>query len=322
MELKNSIHVGFLGKYADRFREYHPHRSLEERLETARNIPGVDGIEVVFPQFFADMEGTIQLIKDSGLPVSAINLNVKGEALWKNGSFTNPDPEIRAQAVHNMKNAMDLAAELGSDKVHCCPLIDGHDYNFQVDYRKQWKWMVEGIKKAASYRNDIKISLEYKPNEIRDHVILADMGRTLHLCNMVGLPHVGVTMDAGHALAAQENPAEMVCLAAEANRLFYVHFNDNDRAWDWDMLPGSVHLWDLIETLYYLERLNWSGWLSYDVLSRQGDPVETFAVTIRIMDRAKEFMYKMGPDRIESLIAEKGTSPAKVMDFLFEHLGK
>src|SRR5690554_3278467 len=239
MTLKNSIIVGILGRYADRFHEYQPARSFLENLKVATSIPGIEGLEVVYPQDFTDEKTSIQAIKDTGLPVSAVNLNVKSEAKFKNGSFTNPDQSIRAEAVSYLKSAMDLAAELGTDMVTCCPLIDGHDYNFQVNYLDQWRWLEEGIREGASHRSDIKVSLEYKPFEARNNIILADMGRTLHLCNQVGLDNVGVTMDVGHALAAQENPAEMACIAGSANRMFYVHFNDNNRGWDWDMLPGS-----------------------------------------------------------------------------------
>lgn len=318
MNWKHSIIVPILGRYADRFHEYQPARAFLENLETAASIPGIDGIEVVYPQDFAAADQAVGAIRDTGLPVSAVNVNVKGEAKFRAGAFTNPDAGVRAQAVQYVKTAMDLAAELGSDMITCCPLIDGHDYNFQVDYQKQWAWLVEGIREAAMHRSDIKVSLEYKPYEVRNSIILGDMGRTLHLCNEVGLPNVGVTMDVGHALGARENPAAMACLAHDAGRLFYVHFNDNDRAWDWDMLPGSVNLWDLIETIYYLDRMNWSGWMTYDVYSRHGDPAEAFAVTFRIMETAKGIVEKLGRDELQALIDEG--VPARTFDALFGKL--
>jgi xylose isomerase len=318
--LKNSIIVPILGRYADRFHEYQPARDFFENLHVAQNIPGIDGIEVVYPQDFLVADETIKAIKETGLPVSAVNVNVKSEPKWRLGSFTNPDPKLRESAVQYLKTAMDLAAELGSEMITCCPLIDGHDYNFQVDYQNQWKWLVESIREAALHRSDIKVSLEYKPFEVRNNIILADMGRTLHLCNQVGLPNVGVTMDVGHALGAKENPAAMACMAADAGKLFYVHFNDNDRSWDWDMLPGSVNLWDLVETLYYLDRMEWSGWLTYDVYSRHGDPAEAFAVTFKIIETARELIDKLGRSEIQALI-EEGI-PARTFDYLFTKLFK
>ncbi len=38
---------------------------------------------------------------------------------------------------------------------------------------------------------------------------------------------------------------------ADAGKLFCTHFNDNGGDWDWDMIPGSVHVWVLLEALYY-----------------------------------------------------------------------
>jgi xylose isomerase len=307
-----------MGRQSDRFHQYQPAHDLAERLAMTKRVRGVDGIEVVYPSDFRDVRESVALIKDSGLPVSAVNLNVKSADKWQPGSFTATDPQLRADAVADLKIVMDLAAELDAWMVTCCPLIDGHNYSFQADYLKQWTWLEEGISEAARYRSDVKVSLEYKLNESRNYVILGDMGRTLFLCERLGLANVGVTMDVGHALVAKETPAEALCLAAQAGRLFYVHFNDNGREWDWDMLPGSVNLWDLIEMVFYLERLNWDGWLAYDVLTRNGDPVEMMSATIAIMDTAQELVEKLGRDRLQALVDEG--IPARAYEYLVRSL--
>ena len=214
--VKHSVMVGLMGRQADRFHEYQPARDLAERLEMTGRVAGVEGIEVVYPKDFPNREESVALIKDCGLPVSAVNLNVKAAKKWQSGSFTSPDPALRADAVADLKTAMDLAAELDAPMVTCCTLIDGHNYSFQVDYLKQWEWLAEGISQGARYRDDVKISLEYKPNEARNYCTLGDMGRALYLCEELGFDNVGVTMDVGHALVAAETPAEMVCLAHRA----------------------------------------------------------------------------------------------------------
>jgi xylose isomerase len=324
MKVKHSVMVGLMGRQADRFHGYQPARDLAERLEMVKRVQGADGIEIVYPSDFAspnghiDIPSAVALVKDSGLPVSAVNLNVKSAKKWQSGSFTSTDPQLRADAVDNMKIAMDLAAELDAHMITCCPLIDGHNYNFQVDYVKQWQWLEACIARAAMHRSDVRISLEYKLNESRNYVILGDMGRTLYLCERLGHPQIGVTMDVGHALVAKETPAEALCLAAQANRLFYVHFNDNGREWDWDMLPGSVNLWDLVEMVFYLERLEWEGWLAYDVLTRDGDPVETMTATIAIVNATRGLLDKLGRDRLEEFIQEG--IPARAYEYLMKAL--
>jgi xylose isomerase len=307
-----------MGRQADRFHEYQPVKDLAERLEMTQRVRGVDGIEVVYPSDFRGLEAAVATIKDVGLPVSAVNLNVKSDKKWQSGSFTSMDPQLRVDAVADLKLTMDLAAELDAWMVSCCPLIDGHNYCFQVDYAKQWRWLEEGIGESARYRHDVKISLEYKLNESRNYVILGDMGRTLYLCERLGLPNVGVTMDVGHAFVAKETPAAMLALAEQAGRLFYVHFNDNAREWDWDMLPGSVNLWDLVEVLFYLDRAGWEGWLAYDVLTRDGDLVEQMNATIAIMKAAEQLLDKLGRDRLETFI-EEGI-PARAVEHLVRSL--
>ena len=318
MRLRHAIMLGMMGRTADRFHEYQPGRDLAERLEAVGRVAGVDGIEIVYPNDFEDVDASVALVRDSGLPVSAVNLNVKSQKKWARGSFTAPDPALRAEAVADMRFAMDLAAELGASMITCCPLIDGHNYNFQVDYLKQWGWLEEGIAEAARHREDIRISLEYKLNESCNTCILGDMGRALYLCERLGKPHVGVTMDVGHALIAKETPAEVLSIAAQAKRLFYVHFNDNAREWDWDMLPGSVNMWDLVEMLFYLDRLDWDGWLSYDVVTRHGDQVEQMAAAIAIVETGIELLDKLGRERLEGFI-EEGI-PARAFTQLFRAL--
>ena len=314
MKLQHAVMVPLMGRQSDRFHEYQPAQGLARRLEMTHQVRGVDGIEVVYPSDFRDLDACVAMIERSGLPVSAVNLNVKSEKKWQSGSFTSTDPRLRADAVADLKLVMDLAADLGSGMVTCCPLIDGHNYSFQADYLKQWRWLEEGIAEAARHRSDVRISLEYKLNESRNYVILGDMGRTLYLCEKLGLPNVGVTMDVGHALVAKETPAAMVALAAQADRLFYVHFNDNGREWDWDMLPGTVNLWDLVEVIFYLDRLGWEGWLAYDVLTRDGDPVETMSATIAIMKAAEALLDKLGREKLEALVAEG--IPARAFQYL------
>lgn len=318
MKLKHAIMVGMMGRIADRFHEYQEASDFARRLEMCQQIKDIDGIEIVYPQDFHNIKQTLQMVKDSGLGVSALNLNVKGEKKWQNGSFTNPDAQLRREAVDYLKCAMDLAADLGTNMVTCCPLIDGHNYAFEVDYLKQWQWLTEGVREASQHRSDIRVSLEYKLNESKNYNILSDMGRTMFLCEQLGLPNVGVTMDVGHALIAKETPAEALSLAALTNRLYYVHFNDNAREWDWDMLPGAVNVWDLIEVVFYLKRLEWDGWLSYDVAMREGTIVDGMSASISILKTAEAFVEKVGVETMEGYL--KQGLPSRTFDELFKHL--
>lgn len=301
MAIRNSILLGTLGRYADRFHQYQEPRSLEQRLDIARTIPRTNGVEPVYPQDLGHKGEGVAAVKNSGLAVSAVNVNVKGEEIFRHGSFTARDAAVRKRSVDYLKTAMDMAADLGTDMLSVCPLIDGWDYSFEVDYQDQWQWITECFKEATAYRSDIRISIEYKAYEVRNRIILPNMGRTLHFCDVVGAPNLGVTMDVGHALIAGETPAAEMCIAQAAGRLFYVHFNDNDRGADWDMLPASVNFWETLETLYYIDKLGWDGWIAYDVFTRNGDNAEAVAATFEIMENLGKLVKRIGFDELTRL---------------------
>lgn len=310
MNVKNSILLGTLGRYSDRFHTFQTDKSLAQRLELAARIPRAHGVEPVYPQDIGHQGEQLELIKNAELPVSAVNVNIKSEADFKYGAFTNPDKAIRKKTVSYLKTAMDIAVDLGTDMISVCPLIDGFDHAFQVDHTKQWQWLLAALKEAASHRSDVRISIEYKPFESRNHIVLPSMSKTLLACEQVGLTNVGVTMDVGHAISGGENPAAELALGHSLNRLFYVHFNDNDRRWDWDTLPGSVNLWETVETLYYIRKLNWSGWFAYDVFTRHGDPAEALEATFKIMDDLNAFIDKLGMDTLEQMTQQQEPAAA------------
>ena len=314
MPIRNSILLGTLGDYHDRFHKYQVDRSFEERLAISKAIPRTDGIEPVYPQDLGHGCEAIPLVQQSGLAVSAVNVNVKGEDKFRLGSFTNPDAGVRREAVAYLKAGMDAAAELDAGMISVCPLIDGWDYPFQVDYTKQWTWLADCFGEACDHRSDVKVSIEYKAYEVRNRVVLPSMGSTLHFCDRVGADNLGVTMDVGHALLAGETPAAALCMGHQAGRLFYVHFNDNDRGADWDMLPASVNFWETLETLYYIEALGWDGWFAYDVFTRSGDNAEAVAATFEIMENLQKVIKRIGFDELTRL-RDDGT-PARVISRL------
>ena len=320
MELRHSIMVSILDRYADRFTEFQPTVSLTERIQQAASIPGAQAVELVFPGDLSDIEMVQGLLEEVSLPVSAVNLNIKSDKCWRNGSFTNPDLSIRKKAVSWLKRSMDISAELGSYLVTVCPLMDGWDYNFQVDYTKQWEWLYETFSEAMAHRSDVRVGIEYKARESRTHISLPDAGTTLHLCDRVDAPNLGVTMDVGHSLLADETPAMSASMAHAANRLFYVHFNDNNRGWDWDIVPGAVNIWDMLETLYYLENLNWDGWLAYDVFTKHGNPVKAFESTISAMRSLQLLLSRIGRDRVRDIIenADPAEGTAELLAALAE----
>lgn len=306
MNIHYSVILAFMGQMQDRFATYQEPRGLAEKLALTAKIEGVRGIEAVYPPDFHETspETFRQLLDENGLAVSSVNVNVKSEQKFHLGALTSRDPGIRAEAVQYLKAGMDWAAELGVNLVTVCPLSDGHDYPFEIDYGQAWRWLVECLGEAASYRPEVQVSVEYKQSEPRARVIVPNAGVVLHLCEQIGLDNVGLTVDLGHALYAGETPAQALSLAADADRLFLVHINDNYRNWDWDLMPGTVNYWDWLEALLVLDKVGYDGWLVSDVFPARTDPVETLSACYRTIQYAERLLDRLGREKLRGMVRQ------------------
>ncbi|MCX7787538.1 MAG: hypothetical protein N2442_07560, partial [Spirochaetes bacterium] len=107
-----SIITAFLGGVKNRYIQYQPNRSLREKLEIAVQVPGVEGVELCYPQDFEDIKVLRSLLNDTGLSVSAINVRSRREGKWLRGSVTSESPAERKEVVEEFKAACDAAREL------------------------------------------------------------------------------------------------------------------------------------------------------------------------------------------------------------------
>ena len=301
---KFSVILGFLGKLNDRFSSYGEQRDIAAKFEVAAKIEGIQGLELVYPFDFENAAVTKDLLKKYNLECSTVNVNIKAESKFHLGGLTHRDEGVRKEAVQYLKTSMDISAELGTNMITCCPLSDGYDYAFETDYPKAWKWFIDGVGEAASYRGDVRVCLEYKQSEPRHKVIIPNAGTTLAACLQVNMPNVGATMDTGHALLAGEGTAWAASLLAQAGKLFLVHVNDNYRNWDWDMIPGSINTWDWVELVFYLDELGYDGWLTSDVAPFRIDSVKTFSSTYRSIVWAQKVVEKIGREELRRIIHE------------------
>ncbi|WP_195542538.1 sugar phosphate isomerase/epimerase family protein [Massiliimalia timonensis] len=314
MERKYSIITGFMGKVQDRFIDYQPPRDIKDMIEMASRVKGCSGLEVVYPQNFTDPKEIKNILDAYGLGVSTVNLNVKGEEKWRYGSFSNPDPKIRREAVEALKRAMDHAAALDCSTVTTALLNDGVDYPFELNYLDAFQYTLEGIREAAEYRKDIKISLEYKQSEPRIHCLLNNAGKMAYLAQMTNQENVGVTLDFGHALQALEVPADSASFLGQTGKLFYVHINDNFRNWDWDMVPGTVNLWDYIEFALALKKVGYNGWITADVFPQRHDPIMIMEKTFEWMDYIFAIADKIDEDKLAQM--QKELKTFEIMDYI------
>ena len=301
--LKMGIITGFLSQTKDRFHEYNKPLDLNQKFELMTQIEGYDGVEIVYPYEVSDAKTTKEILSKHHLNVAAVNVNVKAEPEFRNGGLTSHDKAVRTKAVRFIKEAKDFAAAVGADKVTCCPLGDGYEFAFQYDYATTWKYLIDTFGEAGSYRTDIPLCIEYKPSETRGRCFVDNAAKTLCLLNDIQCKDMGVTLDFGHSMYGNENPAEAVSLLAQSPYRYYIHINDNDGRWDWDYFCGTKHFLEYVEFLYYLRKYGYDDYLTSDTSPTRWDIKGTFEANSRLSNRIWKMLEDIDMDEFEGLIA-------------------
>ena len=306
--MKYSIILGNLGNTCDRFLSsgYKDQPSKETMIRQASEIAGVTGVELVgtwdiTPQ---NADEIAELLEKYGLVCASVLPDHFSQKRWGRGAFVSLDPVIRAQALDETMIAAKLAKKLKCSLVNIWPGQDGYDYPLQANYLQARQWIVDAIRTAAKAYPDIRFSLEYKPKEPRTHSFLARAADTLLLAQEVGLPNVGVTIDTGHSLVAGEDMAEAAALLDHAGKkLFHMHFNDNYRFWDDDMIVGSVHLVEFIELLFWLKELGYDGWYSMDQYPYREDAQGALRNSVEFLQTIEAMLTEKSREEIRALLA-------------------
>lgn len=267
--------------FRDRFASYRDTVPVLEAIREAAAIPGIEGIDVSRGYMPQDIRPVKETLQEVGLRASAVGTAISKDPRTVYGAFSSEDPAVRRLVVGIVKECMDVAAELGTDKVLLWFGQDGYDYHFEVDYVVRWQRMVEGLRECARHRQDVRICIEYKAREPKLHQLVPSAAVTLVLIDEVGEENVGVLLDTGHALLAGEMLAETAVMLARRGKLWHVHLNDNYFHADSDMIPGTVHTMAFLELFYWLRRLGYGGFLSYDTVAMAHNPARVIAECVR-----------------------------------------
>lgn len=319
---KLSVGIWTYGKCSDRYVSdgYKPFLDFDQRIEKIKSLKENCGIELNYPNDLNEENYKERMCKlsEAGLKVSVINVELVCETQWKHGSFSSFDSSMRELAILRTKKAMDIAEVCNCNTLNLWLGLDGFDYVFEADYSKGWNYLVEGIRECAKYRPNIRLALEYKINEPNMKCYINSAGKALALCLLTGCSNVGVTLDFGHSLNANENPAESAALLMGEKRLFHVHINDNYGICDDDMPAGTVHWPQFIEFIYWLDKLGYSEWISVDIYPYRDEAQQANQATIDFVRFVEKVAANLKVDFFDGTFP-KGMSITRLIE-AFKHL--
>lgn len=283
---------------------------ITDLIARAATVPGLDSIELNYPEHFVTCtpQQAASFVTGTHLRISGINLRYP-DAAFRDGIFTNPSAERRAQAVELTKKAVDVAAEMGSSHVVVWLAQDGFDYPMQMDYARAWEWEVAGIRAVADHRPEMAVSIEYKPVDPRRASLVPNLGLTLAALDECRRPNLGVTVDFCHALMAQERPAMAVALALHRGLLQGVHLNDGYGQLDDGLMVGSVHLPETLELIYYLLKFEYNRVVYFDTFPLREDPVAECARNIRTVNAMVEVLERVDEAALRDAFQRQDSLP-------------
>ena len=314
-KLRFGAGIWHFATYVDRYATdgYGPAVSLIEAIDKAGQVGDLSVVDLNYP--FVDPNLSLDevevALKRNNLGVIGITPEIYTRQFSK-GAFTNPDAGVRRLANAMCNDAANVVRRFGADYVKLWPGQDGWDYPFQVDHGKLWQMSMDGVGELASQNPDLKFVIEYKPREPRNHMSFDSVARTLLGIEKIGLPNIGILLDFGHSLYGGESPADAAQLAIDHGRLFGMDVNDNLRAWDDDMVAGSVHPMELFEFFYVLRKNKWEGVWQLDQFPFREDSVGAAKLAIdflKVIDRALDKLdfdaMQAAQDRQDALEAQR-----------------
>jgi L-rhamnose isomerase / sugar isomerase len=237
--------------------------TTEEKFSDAGEVHRVTGVcPTIALHVLWDCPGGVgsageitKLSERYGVQPGSINTNLFQDQIYKHGSFGNPDPAVRSQALQHTKDSIEIAGKLHSRDISMW-FADGSNYPGTANIRMRKRWFEEALSEV--HRNlapNQRLLVEYKPFEPAFyHTDIADWGMAFHLARAAGA-QAKVLVDTGHHYPSQ-NIEQIVAWLLSEHMLGGFHFNDRRYADD-DLTIGSIDPYQVFRIFHEILFYEW-----------------------------------------------------------------
>lgn len=201
-------------------------------------------MEVPAAQLGASCQALKRICDDNGLGVEFIAPRLWEDPRFADGGPTSNNAEARQLALDRAKRSIDIARELGTDRIVLWPAREGTYIREAKDARLAFDRLLDYCNAMLAYDPNIRILAEMKPNEPMDLMYLPSTGHMLAMAYKTSDPaRVGVLIEAAHCILLGLDPSDEMAYALWHGKLWGVHLNDqNGLKYDQDKTFGSVDL--------------------------------------------------------------------------------
>ena len=185
-----------------------------------------------------------QKMDETGIKLLWSTANVFGNARYMNGASTNPDFDVVARAIVQIKNAIDAGIKLGAENYVFWGGREGYMSLLNTDQKREKEHMATMLRMARDYARAKGFKgtflIEPKPCEPSKHQYDVDTETVIGFLKAHGLDKdFKVNIEVNHAtLAGHTFEHELAC-AVDAGMLGSIDANRGDaqNGWDTDQFP-------------------------------------------------------------------------------------
>lgn len=174
-----------------------------------------------------------------------------------------PDAELRKGSIDHLKRCVRAAVAVGAKLLGgplCAPIGYLPPHRPTED---EWAWAVEAFQALRSDLDQANLQLSIEPVNRSETFFLRTGAEAAQLCDRIGDPRIGVTIDTFHANI--EEPGIVGSIRALGPRLRHVHASENDRG-----LLGAGHVpFDAIAST--LKEMKYQGYVTIEGFAYSAD---------------------------------------------------
>jgi xylose isomerase len=209
-------------------------------------------------------------IADAGLTAEFVAPRLWEDPRTVDGAYTANSPADREYAWERTKRAIDIADELGTDRIVLWLAREGTYLREAKDARVAVERLVAAVNMMLEYAPAIRVLIEPKPNEPMDQAYVPTAGHAIGLAALTVAPNrVGVVIESAHTILAGLDPSDEMAYALAHGKLWSVHLNDqNGLKFDEDRAFGAIDLRRALNQVRVLDRNDYGTrgeWVGLDV---------------------------------------------------------
>ena len=199
-------------------------------------------------EYEANLKAIVAYLKEkmqeTGIKLLWSTANVFGNKRYMNGASTNPDFDVVARAIVQIKNAIDAGIELGAENYVFWGGREGYMSLLNTDQRREKEHMATMLRMARDYARAKGFQgtflIEPKPMEPTKHQYDVDAETVIGFLKTHGLDQdFKLNIEVNHATLAGHTFSHELACAVDAGMLGSIDANrgDHQNGWDTDQFP-------------------------------------------------------------------------------------